>query len=63
MCVPVDKPYIFINPLWTLAPHKNGLNTVFKPFFLRYITVARGLIIHDLELQMGINLVSGGNRL
>lgn len=34
MRVTADKTYIKINPLLTLVPLQNGLNTKFEPFFL-----------------------------
>lgn len=44
MCVTADKIYIKINPLLTLVPSKNGLNTAFKPFFDAVLCSKHGLI-------------------
>ena len=39
MCVTADKTYIKINPLLTLVPHINQLNTMFNWFSFLYCFV------------------------
>ena len=45
MYVTADKTYIIINPLLTLVPRENGLNTAFKPFFDIVLCTEHGLIL------------------